>query len=60
MTFDADPGAVVELDVFLDNNEDPHFIYWIGDKVLHQGAPSDPMDLAPSEMAATGSGTPGK
>jgi hypothetical protein len=59
MTFDADPGAVVELDVYLDNAEDPHFIYWVGDQVLHQGAPSDPLDLAPSEKPA-GSAPPGK
>ena len=58
MTFDSDPGAVVELDVYLDSAEDPHFIYWIGDGVLHQGAPSDPLDLAPSEKAP--STPPGK
>jgi uncharacterized membrane protein YgcG len=54
MTFDADPGVTVEVDVYLDNTEDAHFIYWIGDKVLHQGAPSDPLDLVPSEKATTG------
>lgn len=52
MTFDAPPGAVIELDVLLDKQEDAHFIYWVGKKVLHQGAPSDPLDLAPSEKPA--------
>ena len=56
MTFDAPVGAVVELDVLLDSVEDPHYFYWIGKKVLHQGGPSDPLDLAPSEPSPTSKG----
>jgi len=58
MTFDAPPGATVELDVYLDGAEDPHFTYWVGDKVLHTGAPTDPIDFVPSEAAQpTGTGS---
>jgi hypothetical protein len=49
MTFDTPPGATVELDVYLDGAEDPHFIYWVGDKVLHTGAPTNPIDFVPTE-----------
>lgn len=56
MTFDAPVGAVVELDVLLDSVEDPHYFYWIGKKVLHQGGPSDPLDLAPSEPSPANRG----
>jgi hypothetical protein len=56
MSFDAPVGAIVEFDVYVDGVEDPHFIYWVGDfggqQVLHSGAPSDPLDLAPNEPAA--------
>ena len=54
MTFQANPGATIEFDVYLDGQEDPHFIYWIGNKVLHQGAPSDPLDLTPNEAVTGG------
>jgi hypothetical protein len=47
MTFDSTAGDAVELDVYLDSNEDARFIYWVGKGVLHQGAPTDPIDMAP-------------
>lgn len=60
MSFDAPAGAIVEFDVYIDGAEDPHFIYWVGDfggqQVLHSGAPSDPLDLAPIETATSPSG----
>lgn len=48
MTFDATPGAKVQLEVYLDNDPDPRIVYWFGDGVLHQGAPTDPIDFAPN------------
>ena len=48
VTFDATPGAKVELEVYLDNDPDPRIVYWFGDGVLHQGAPTDPIVFAPS------------
>ncbi len=51
VTFDATPGATLELEMYLDNEAQPRFVYWIGsDKVLHTGAPTDPVDFAPSTM----------
>jgi hypothetical protein len=50
MKFDTDPGAQIELDVWLDGQEAPRFIYWISDGVLHTGAPTDPVDIqAPAD-----------
>lgn len=48
MTFDATPGATVEVEMYLDGVPQPRFVYWIGGKVLHTGAPTDPIDLSPS------------
>ena len=48
LTFDATPGADIQLEMYLDTQPQPRFVYWIGDKVLHTGAPTDPVDLAPS------------
>jgi hypothetical protein len=47
-TFDATPGASLQLDMFLDGAEQPRFVYWIGQSVLHTGAPTDPINLAPT------------
>jgi hypothetical protein len=48
MTFDATAGGSVEIEMYLDGVPQPRFVYWIGGKVLHTGAPTDPMILAPS------------
>ncbi len=52
MTFDATPGATVELEMYLDGVPQPRFVYWIGGKVLHTGAPTDPADRAQRDVAA--------
>jgi hypothetical protein len=49
MTFDTDPGAIIELDALVDGARDPRLIDWFGGGVLHnQGAPTDPIDFKPS------------
>jgi hypothetical protein len=49
VTFDAAPGATVEVGYQLEGvGFDPHFFFWVGGGVLHQGAPTDPLDLIPS------------
>jgi len=48
MTFDASPGAVVELEVYLDGYSQPQFVYWSGGDVLHTGAPTNPVDFKPT------------
>lgn len=52
MAFDTAPGAVVELEVYLDGQADPHFIYWVGKDVLHRGAPTDPVRFEPTETGS--------
>jgi hypothetical protein len=44
---EATPGAPLRIEMYLDNQPAPRFIYWIGKSVLHQGAPTDPIDLKP-------------
>lgn len=48
MTFDADAGATIQLTMYLDGEPQPRFVYWVGDSVLHTGAPTDPINLAPN------------
>jgi hypothetical protein len=44
----AEPGAALRVDVYLDGEPAPGYIYWIGDGALHRGAPENPIDLIPS------------
>jgi hypothetical protein len=48
MTFATTPGAVVRLEAYLDGTQEPRFVYWFGDSVLHEGAPSNPLDFKPT------------
>ncbi|MEP7121836.1 MAG: hypothetical protein ABJE95_13030 [Byssovorax sp.] len=47
MTFDATPGAVVELEVYFDGVPDSRVVFWYGNETLHTGAPTDPVDFLP-------------
>ncbi|WP_437625443.1 hypothetical protein [Sorangium sp. So ce1151] len=49
MTFTTTKGAVVRLEAYLDGAQEPRFVYWFGDGVLHEGAPSNPLDFEPTE-----------
>ena len=48
VSFDATPGATIEVEMYLDTQPQPRFVYWIGDAVLHTGAPTDPIDFTPT------------
>ncbi|MGK4006345.1 hypothetical protein WMF31_27250 [Sorangium sp. So ce1036] len=48
MTFTTTEGAIVRLEAYLDGEPQPRFIYWFGDGVLHEGAPSNPIDFEPT------------
>jgi hypothetical protein len=50
ITFDTEPGAVIQLEAYFDDDLDPRIIYWFGDGVLHQGAPSNPIQFKPSSL----------
>ena len=45
--FSAAPGAVVELTTLLDGVAAPTYIYWVGDGVQNEGAPTDPIAFQP-------------
>ncbi|MBI4705149.1 MAG: hypothetical protein HY744_28920 [Deltaproteobacteria bacterium] len=47
MRFDTAPGAVVELELVLDGDVLPEYIYWVGGGVMHYGAPTSPVLFEP-------------
>ena len=47
MTVQTDPGAVLDLEVYLDANSAQPFVYWVSDGVIHTGAPSNPVEFIP-------------
>jgi hypothetical protein len=49
MTVETTPGAILRVDLILDGQPEARFIYWYGEGVLHQGAPTNPIDFEPSE-----------
>ncbi|HVK69375.1 MAG TPA: hypothetical protein VM694_33190 [Polyangium sp.] len=42
------PGAILRLEVLIDNVPQPRFVYWYGNGVLHNGAPTSPVDFVPT------------
>jgi hypothetical protein len=40
-------GAPMRLEVYLDGNSEPRFVYWVSGGVLQRGAPSNPVDFQP-------------
>ena len=48
VTFDIDPGAAISVDAFLDDTCALPFFFWVGGGALHQGSPSNPLQLTPS------------
>lgn len=49
-TLQTEPGSVLEVDALLDDAPANHFFFWVGDGALHGGAPSNPLDLVPSDQ----------
>jgi hypothetical protein len=41
-------GVPLRVDVYLDDQPAARYIYWIGDGGLHEGAPTNPIDLTPA------------
>lgn len=48
VTFDAPPGAMVEVALTLDGVADSRIVYWVSGGVIHTGAPTNPVDFQPS------------
>jgi hypothetical protein len=45
---DVTPGAILRMEVLVDGIPQPRFVYWFGNGVLHKGAPTSPVDFAPT------------
>jgi hypothetical protein len=48
VSFNAAPGATIEVDMLLDGVEQPEFVYAVSDGVLLRGVPSNPVDFTPA------------
>jgi len=46
---DVTPGAILRVEAVIDGQTEPRFIYWFGDGVLHEGAPTTPIDFFPTK-----------
>jgi len=42
------PGAILRLEAHIDGLAQPRLVYWFGEGVLHQGAPTSPVDFQPT------------
>ena len=49
MFVETDPGAGLRVDVLIDDELGNQFVYWIGGGAMHRGAPTNPVDLTPTE-----------
>ncbi len=47
-SFDTEPQSGISFDVFLDGACALPFIFWVGDGALHEGSPSNPLELVPT------------
>lgn len=48
VSFDADPGATMRVDVLLDGEARPDFVNWVSDGEQRQGTAGNPVDFKPS------------
>lgn len=42
------PGAILRVEMSLDGVAEQRFIYWVSGGVLHEGAPTNPVDFEPT------------
>jgi hypothetical protein len=49
MTLTTTPGAILRVELLLDGVPDGRFIYWVGNGILHEGSPTNPVDFKPVE-----------
>lgn len=48
MTLTTTPGSILRVDLHLDGFPEGRFIYWVGNGILHEGSPTNPVDFKPS------------
>ncbi len=49
-SFKTEPGASIRFDALLDDTCANRYMFWVGDGALHAGAPSNVLELSPSEL----------
>jgi hypothetical protein len=49
ISFDQDPGAIVQLDALLDGATQPRLVHIVSDGSIAEGVPENPIALSPSE-----------
>jgi hypothetical protein len=45
----TNPGGSLRIDVVLDGQPAPRFVYWVSGGALNRGAPTNPLDFTPTE-----------
>lgn len=48
LVIEGEPGALLQLEVYLDGSSAEKFVYWVSDDVMHPGAPSNPVQFLPA------------
>jgi hypothetical protein len=48
ITFDSDPGALIEVDALLDGVDQPRLVHVVSEGTVVEGVPTNPVDLSPS------------
>ncbi len=48
MTLFTTEGSVLRVELLVDGSDAGRFIYWVGEGVLHEGSPTNPVDFQPT------------
>ena len=51
LILDADVGAPLTLEVYLDGSPAQGFVYWVSNDIIHGGAPDNPVQFVPPAAA---------
>lgn len=49
ISFDADPGATIEIDALIDGAAQPSLVNVVSDGAVLAGVPTNPVDFSPSD-----------
>ncbi|MEZ4311387.1 MAG: hypothetical protein R3F14_25400 [Polyangiaceae bacterium] len=48
LLLEVEPGAPLDLEVYIDGQSAQPFVYWVSDDVIHAGAPDNPVRFVPA------------
>jgi hypothetical protein len=48
LTFDSDPGALIQIDALLDGADEPRLVHLVSDGAVVEGVPTNPVEISPS------------